>query len=193
MNPGKEFYIRELAQKTGCALRAVHQEVENLLKAGVLKGRRSGNRLYVKADDDNPVFAELQALIRKTAGLADILRGVMDGKKGIEVAFVFGSIAEGMENAISDIDLFIVGSISPLDLTKMLKRTEEELGREINPHIFTRAELKSRIEEKEHFLTSVMKGQKLFIAGDVNELTRLAEGRLAKTSQDFTGRDRKPL
>ncbi|MBX7255688.1 MAG: nucleotidyltransferase domain-containing protein [Candidatus Hydrogenedentes bacterium] len=45
----------------------------------------------------------------KTSGLVDILKEHLDSE-AIQVAFVFGSVAQGRERAESDIDLMVIGS-----------------------------------------------------------------------------------
>ena len=52
----------------------------------------------------SPLYPELRNLVLKTVGLADILRAALQDER-IQVAFVFGSIAEGKETADSDVDL----------------------------------------------------------------------------------------
>ena len=47
-------------------------------------------------------------------------------------AFIYGSIARGKEQALSDVDLMVIGSISTADLVPMLRRLEQSFQREIN-------------------------------------------------------------
>jgi hypothetical protein len=44
------------------------------------------------------------------------------------------------------------------------------VGREINPHVLTAEEFVRRKKARDHFLTTVMRGQRLFVIGDENEL-----------------------
>lgn len=87
----------------------------------------------------------------------------------IECAFLFGSMAKNKEKASSDIDLIVVGDLGMRILTKLLSGLQEKLGREINPHIFTKDEFKKRIKSKDHFITSVLKEEIKPIIGDINE------------------------
>lgn len=106
----------------------------------------------------------------KTSGLVDILKEHLESE-AIQVAFVFGSLAQGRERAESDIDLMVIGSIRMRELTRLLKGTQESLGREINPHILTREEFRRRVKEKEHFISSVLAGPKLMVKGKLDELS----------------------
>ncbi|PSQ92521.1 MAG: hypothetical protein BRD57_02625 [Proteobacteria bacterium SW_6_67_9] len=48
-------------------------------------------------------------MVRKTVGLAEPLRGALSSLQGgVEVAFLYGSVAEGTDRAESDIDLMVI-------------------------------------------------------------------------------------
>ena len=91
-------------------------------------------------------------------------------QKDIQVAFIFGSIAEGSEKADSDIDLLVVGEIGLRSLSRFLQGLTGELGREINPYVLAPEEFSLRISENEHFLSQVLMSPKLFIIGDKDDL-----------------------
>jgi predicted nucleotidyltransferase len=132
--------------------------------------RRDGNRLYYSANQNHPIFSEIQALVVKTVGLLDVLKDALTGEREIRVAFVFCSLAGDSEKAESDIDLMVIGDIGLRSLTRVLHGLTEKLGREINPYILTPKEFSFRKTENEHFLTRVLKDSKLFIIGDENDL-----------------------
>ncbi|MCX6560782.1 MAG: hypothetical protein NTZ26_09760 [Candidatus Aminicenantes bacterium] len=89
-----------------------------------------------------------------------------------------GCGSEGEETAGSDLDLFIVGSITLRALTPKLSGLAEEIGREINPFAITVEELRDRIERKDHFVSRVLASPKLFVIGDENELGTMGGKRL---------------
>jgi hypothetical protein len=43
---------------------------------------------------------------------------------------------------------------------------EKSIGRPINPTVYSVAEFKSKLASGNHFLTAVLKGQKVFLLGD---------------------------
>jgi hypothetical protein len=57
----------------------------------------------------------------------------------------------------------------------LLSGISEQIGREINPHVFTEQEFKQRIRKNDHFISSVFDSEKIFIRGKQDELERLAE------------------
>jgi hypothetical protein len=53
-------------------------------------------------------------------------------------------------------------------------KTQDKLGREVNPSVYPVDEFKSKVASKHHFLTSVLAEPKIFVIGDEHELEGLA-------------------
>jgi len=164
------LHVREIERRSGFTIGTIQTEMKKLYRLDLVSKRRDGNRLYYNANQQHPVFSEIQALVIKTVGLLDVLKGALDRQKEIRVAFVFGSLAGGSEKAGSDIDLMVIGDIGLRSLTRLLVGLTEKLGREINPYVLTTEEFSHRKSENEHFLNQVLKDSKLFIIGDENDL-----------------------
>ena len=109
----------------------------------------------------------------KTSGLAGVLRKALLPESAVRLAFVFGSVASGEENALSDIDLMVIGSLGLRTLVSRLSGVATQLGRELNPHIFSGAEFGRRKKSGDHFLTTVLAAPRLFLIGDEHELEGL--------------------
>lgn len=163
-----ECHLRDLERRAGMTVGSIQQEVKKLAGLGLLEKRIDGNRAYFKANQAHPLYEDIRQLVLKTVGVADVFREALTHDK-IQGAFVFGSVAQGTANALSDIDLFVIGSIGLRELSKLLKGPAQSLGREINPHILTRAEWTSRIEAKEHFVSTIANAKKIVIIGGENE------------------------
>jgi predicted nucleotidyltransferase len=164
------LHVRGIERKTGFAIGTIQTELKKLHRLNLVIKKRDGNRLYYRANQQHPVFSEIQALVIKTVGLLDILKSALADEKEIRVAFVFGSIARGSEKADSDIDLMVIGNIGLRTLTRLLRGLAEKLGREINPYILSTKEFNLRKSENEHFVTQVLKDSKLFIIGEEDDL-----------------------
>jgi hypothetical protein len=74
MQPDQKVHLRELARQTQAAPGTLKKELDALCAVGLLRSERVGNQVHFQANPAHPVFAELQALVRKTTGLADVLR-----------------------------------------------------------------------------------------------------------------------
>jgi len=169
---GRELHLRELTRQTGLGLGTVQGELEKLSAADLVTSSRDGNRRYYRANANHPLFADLQQLVLKTAGLRDVLADALRGLRGIDVAFVFGSLAAGEGKAASDVDLFVIGEAGLRALAPALRRASNTIGREINPVTMTAAEFGKR-REKDAFIRDVLGKEKLFVKGGANELERL--------------------
>jgi predicted nucleotidyltransferase len=168
----RELHLRELTRQSGLSLGTLQTEVEKLRAADLLLSRRDGNRLYFRANAAHPLFADLRQLVLKTAGLREVLADALRDVPGIELAFVFGSLAAGTGKAGSDVDLLVIGYAGLRALAPRLRPAAERLGREINPVTMTAAEF-ARDRTKKPFLRDVLAKDKLFVKGNSDELARL--------------------
>lgn len=153
----------------------VQRELEFLTRAGIVLRTVRGRQVYFQANPDCPIFPELKGLIVKTAGVADVLRVALAPlTERISAAFIYGSVARGGEKRGSDVDVMIIGEVSFAEITDALARTQETIGREVNPSVYPPAEFRAKVAARHHFLNTVLKGEKIFLIGDERELARLA-------------------
>lgn len=175
-NPEDTFYQRQISKLTGQSIRAVQREVARLQELGIIEKSIEGNRIYYKVNKNCPIFKELKNILFKTVGIAEVLKKNLKNNN-IQVAFIYGSYARGKENLQSDIDLMVIGKISSRELSRLLSKPKKELMREINYVVFSPEEFKKRVKQKDHFLNSVLKEEKIFIVGDTNELGAIIKSR----------------
>ena len=167
---GAPLHLREIERQSGLAVGTVRQELQRLASLGLVEKRADGNRRLYTANRHHPLFPDIRNLVLKTSGLADVLRSVLAPERGIRLAFVFGSLARGDEQAHSDIDLMVIGSIGLRALTRRLSGMATTLGRELNPHVFTVDEFVRRKKARDHFLSTVLAERRIFIIGNDHEL-----------------------
>jgi predicted nucleotidyltransferase len=165
----KELHMREMERQAALSLGTIRQDLQKLVKLDLVKARRDGNRLYYRANTDHPLFPEIRNLVLKTAGLVEVIKSALD-REGIEVAFIFGSLARSKERAASDVDLMVIGTIGLRSLSSRLAGVSEQIGREINPHALGIEEFRRRKQNGNHFLSNVLESPKIFIIGSENDL-----------------------
>ncbi len=171
--PATEFHLNDLAKKVGVGARAVQQEVVRLLRLGLIRERRSGNRRYFSAETGHPAYKALSELIRITAGAQDVLREALAGDSRILLALLFGSVASGTERTESDVDLLVVGDLGLGELLQILSPAQEALRRPINPVLMTAAEFQERRGRGEHFITRVLESNPIAIVGSLDDASEL--------------------
>ena len=181
----ESFYVRQLARQFGPSVGAVQRELENLSRVGLISRSRLGSQVFYQAKRNSPVFAEMRELLAKTVGIFHILRSALEPvAKRIAVAFVYGSIARREEKADSDVDVMIIGKVTLDDVLVQFGNIEASLGRAVNPTVYSVAEYRSKLDGGNHFLNAVIRGDKVFLVGDEDELRKVGGVRLAKTGSN---------
>ena len=165
-NSQNRYYLREIIKLINAPGRAVQRELSKLEGIDLLIKKTDGNRVYYQVNSGHFIFPELKNLILKTVGFGDLIKSPLLQEKEIEVAFIYGSYAENLETSKSDIDLFVVGSISGKKLQTLIRKTTKNYGRKINPVIFSPAEYKTK--RSGHFIGSVIKKPKIMLKGNLN-------------------------
>lgn len=180
-NQKDAYYVRELTRKIQAQINAVRNELENLVKMGLVvetdapkeaegkKGRSSRQRKYYRIDTESVLFPELRALFLKARVLLE--------KNFVRKVTQTGSISHlsltgyfvGVEGAITDI--FIVGRVNRTKLISVIRNFEREVGREVNYTVMTPQEYKYRRDVTDKFLYSILESKKIAIIDKIGEKT----------------------
>lgn len=174
---GEEFYLRQIVTEARTGLGATQRELVTLVGSGIVERREKGKKIFYQANNKSPIFKELRSLLTKTAGAGEAIKKVLLlYKNRIEVAFLYGSAAEGaFRGRGSDIDLMVIGQASFSELSSILRPVEALLGREINPTVYTTKEFKKKLLAKHHFILNVLKRSKVYLCGGERELAELGK------------------
>jgi predicted nucleotidyltransferase len=178
LRPEISLHVRELARLTGGSPGSLHRELRALADMGLLLRQETGRQVYYRANLQCPVYEELAGLLRKTAGLVDVLREALAPLTDkVELAFVYGSMASGTEHAHSDVDVMVIGELEFADVVLALSPAQSVLRREINPTVLTHAEFTRKLRQAEGFVSSVWHGPKLWVSGGDHEKNVQGENR----------------
>jgi predicted nucleotidyltransferase len=177
-SPDRPLYRGELARRLDVPGSSLQRPLAALVGTGVLRKVRHGREVLFEVDRANPFLPELLGLLRKTRGLADVVRHALEPLRGrIDVAFIFGSFATASARTTSDVDVMVIGDASVGDLASPLHDAEEALGREVNAIAYTATAVRSRVLAKSHFLLTVLEQPRLLIVGTEPELEAIVGGR----------------
>ena len=156
--PERSYHLNELLRLTGLGSASLQRELGKLAAAGLVRSEKVGNLRRFQANTESPVYEELAGLTRKTLGAQPLLQEALAPIKAqLDLAFIYGSIAKGTDTAKSDVDVMVVGNDLLLsEVLKLLLPVESQLGRKINPTLFTPAEYKRRRAQKNSFLNRVL-------------------------------------
>ena len=186
----RSFYANEIIGLAGSGSGAVQRELARLEAAALVTVRRIGNQKHYQANHAAPIFEELRGIVLKTFGVADVLRTALQPLWPlVELAFVYGSLAKGSEHADSDVDLMVVGRLpSNTALLQVLLPAQTQLGRVINPTLYTREEFTQRVQDGKSFILRVLAQPKIFVKGTEHEISALCSaGESCANRQAETG------
>jgi predicted nucleotidyltransferase len=173
-HPDESFYVRKIVRAADSGQGSVQRELRRLERAGIIKRTVEGRHVYYQANPECPIFAEIKGMVAKTVGGVEILARALASLRGrIKVAFIYGSMARAEQRRGSDVDVFVIGDASFGEVVEALTPAQEKLAREVNPTVYPVSEFREKVLQKHHFVTSVLRGPKLFLVGDEGELAEL--------------------
>lgn len=176
-NPDRSYYANEIVRFAGAGTGAVQRELEKLTAAGLLSVTKIGNQKHYQADRQSPIFEELRGIVLKTFGVADVLREALALlQNSIRAAFIYGSVAKGSDTARSDIDVMVIGeNLSYADVFSCLAQTESQIGRAINPTVYSPDEFKRKLLDGSDFLLRTLEQPKIYLIGADDDLPKPGE------------------
>lgn len=165
--PDRSFYATELIRLVGAGSGAVQRELARLERSGLVTVRRVGTQKHYQADPHSPLFAELCGIVQKTVGMAEPLRRALAPlAANILAAFVYGSVAKRADTATSDIDLMVISdNVGYEELYTALEPVTTQLGRSVNPTVYTSRQLAKRRLDDHSFITRVRDQPKVWLIG----------------------------
>lgn len=197
-DPARSLHVREIARRTGFSAPTVARELRILEAVGVVTSEAVGRQVSYRANPACPLFVELQSIAVKTWGLRGRVALAIEGLRGVEVAFIFGSFAAGQAHPMSDVDVIVIGTVEYAVLSEAMSRVSADLGRSVNAKLYRPGEWSRKLAEGNPFLGGVDSGPKLFLAGNEEVLGAIGEPRAARGEKaaepprTYAARSRKP-
>lgn len=144
LHPGQEYTLTDLAGMLDAGLSTVHTEVERLAEAELIRERRIGRARLVRANQDHPLTPSLTELLTLTYGPPAVLPAILNGLKGLERAYLYGSWAArrlGEPGPFpEDVDVLVIGEVSRRAAGRVQAEAAEVLRREVNLTVLPRDE-----------------------------------------------------
>ena len=168
--PDRSFYLTELVKLADVGSGGVQRELSRLELTGLVTATAIGNQKHYQANPHSPLFVELIGIVRKTVGLKHPLLDALEPlKKKIDLAFVYGSVAMATDTSSSDIDLLIVSDKLALEEVFIaLAPVESQLGRQVNPTLYSLAEFSKKRKATKGFLVKVLNAPVIELIGSIN-------------------------
>ena len=168
--PDREFFVTEIIDLAGSGRGAVQRELARLAESGLAVVSRLGNRKHFRANRESPLFDEICSIVRKTIGLEESVREALEPLADrLILALLFGSVAWRTDTAASDIDLLLVSDDLTLEAVyTAMAPVEAQLGRRVNPTLYTSAEFQTRRTAGAGFLPAILQGPHIVLVGSLD-------------------------
>lgn len=168
--PDKSFFVTQIMQLANSGRGAVQRELERLRVGGLVNVKMVGTQKHYQANPESPLFDELCNIVLKTVGLREpLLDAIASLPTSVKFAAVYGSVARGTETSSSDVDLMVVSDGLVLEeLYAAIAPAEDLLSRRINPTLYTPSEFDRRRESGNAFLSKVLDGPLIILAGSID-------------------------
>lgn len=151
LNSKTSSYLRNLESEFGESSNSIRLELNKFEEAGLLKTSTSGNKKVFKANTKHPMFSDIQNILMKYTGLDKIVEQVIKRLGNIELVYIVGDLAKGMDSPI--IDLILVGDIDKSYLLNLTEKAEKLINKKIRFVIFSASEFelqKTHLLEQAH-------------------------------------------
>lgn len=151
LNPSTSAYLRGLASEFGESSNAVRLELNRLEEAGMLEASADGNKKIYQVNKKHPLFGAVQQIVMKYVGIDEIINNVVRGLGNLELVYMGGDLARGMDSNI--IEIVLVGNIDRQYLSTTVEKAEKLAKKKISYLIYTPEEAaRITFDNKEYFL-----------------------------------------
>ncbi len=174
-NPAARHHLRGLADRLSIDPSNLSRELLRLEREGLFRSEVSGRQKYFQLNRGYPLFDEVRSIVAKTIGAVPVVAQSLKTIEGIEEAYLYGSFARNQQDAVSDIDVLVIGTPRAEALVEAVRKLERHLGREINYTVLTREEFDTRRTRKDAFLENVWDNNRVSLIAP-HEKAQAAQG-----------------
>jgi len=154
-NPGREFYEKQVKEKTGLSLGATNKYLAGLAEEDFLVLKRQGKMKFFKLNRESLIVKYLKIIHSLSLPVIASLRDL--GKKLGAKLYLYGSVARGEDDEDSDLDVLVLGDVKLENLEKEILPIRKRFGKNIKLAIFKRNEWIKMAEKDPAFYERVEK------------------------------------
>jgi hypothetical protein len=153
-NEGKVFNSREIAKKIQTPQKIIKSELERLRKINLLARKTQKRKHFYFLNPKFPFLAELRTFILKASPLSlKELNYFLKKSRGSKLVIASGIF---LQETKSPTDLLIVGDkIQRSKISKIIKKIESNIGKEIRWSLMTVEEFNYRVKIHDRFLKDI--------------------------------------
>ncbi|HEX8645463.1 MAG TPA: nucleotidyltransferase domain-containing protein [Thermoleophilaceae bacterium] len=171
LQPERTWTLQELTETLSAPQASVHRELKRAESAGIIV-RDDGARPHrFSAAADEPLYGPLAELLRRSVGVEEQLRAVLE-RPDVVAAAIYGSWAGGSRRPGSDIDLVVVGDADLRELRRRTRAVGKSVGRTIDLTILATDEFQRLLTDRSSFARRLLDGPTKPLVGDLASIAR---------------------
>lgn len=171
LQPERSWTLHELAQTLAAPRSSVHRELERAQAAGIVRRDATARPHLFRAAADDPLHEPLATLMRRSVGVEEQLRDVLD-RPDVLAAVIHGSWATGTRGPGSDIDVLVVGDADLRGLRRTVRPIGKAAGRTIDVTVVTANELRTAVGNDSSFVRRLFDDPVISLVGDLGSIAR---------------------
>ena len=138
LNPDTSAHLRGLAVEFDESTNAVRVELNRLAEAGLLESSKDGRNIKYRVNIRHTLYPDIHNIVKKYLGIDEIIESVVKQLGSVEMAFLTGDYAQGIDSGL--IDLLLVGEIDKAYLQQLVEKSEALIYRKIRTLVLTISE-----------------------------------------------------
>ena len=152
MNPGEEYFIRELTRKLDEQINSIRRELDNLKKMGFLKSKTNNRKKYYLVNKNFLFFEELKSIIIKALSSNDDLVNDLKKMGNIKVLILSGLFTD---RETGSVDMLMVGDVDREKVTEYINH-DLKTPRPIKFTIMNETDYKYRLNCHDKFVNELL-------------------------------------
>jgi predicted nucleotidyltransferase len=170
LQPERDWTIGELSKTLRATPSSVHREVLRAVDAGLVRKDDRQRPHQFRAAADSPAYPPLRDLLGLTVGVPERLRRALSDSADIQLVALHGSWASGRVRPDSDLDVLVVTDGDRRELRRKITRLGRDIGRDVDASVLAPRALRQLAAEANPFLLSIIRGPRIDVMGDLDEL-----------------------
>ncbi len=175
--PYLSYGLSELSSSLGVSKSNVLGYLRVLQKNNLIRTEKEGKKKTYKINSSLEIMQLLWLLFmnEKKNNLRPASKNTVEYifekvKDKAEVFILFGSVAYGLEQEGSDIDILVVGDVVLPELASIIRTEESKRNKEINYTVMSRDEFDFRKKRRDPFLLGILSESRFMIIGNEEDL-----------------------
>jgi len=164
VQPGAEYYIRELERLLGEDSTNLSRELRRMESFHLVESRKKGRMKYYRFNQEHPLYPELYGAILKVGGTVEVLSKYFKPVPGAEFLVLFQP--KNLDQPEFSMDLLLMGDVDYEQMNKAIIQTETKLDQHIRMHNLRVKEFQRKVFLHSLFLTDIFTGTHTVVFGN---------------------------